>query len=302
MALNWDDLRFVLALANAGSLARAAKKLGVDHTTVGRRVEAAESSLGVRLFTRSSRGYVPTAEGEALLATIRGVESGVLALERGAQATAGEPTGTVRVTAPETFGASYLAPRLARFGQEHPALALELSAGGTVLDLGRREADVAVRFFRSEHEDLVVRRAATVVHGLYASRAYLADRPLAKASELRSHRILTALGGPGVVEAAWLARLTDAPPAFACDLTLGLLAAARAGAGVAVLPHYLGRAEPELVHVPMPDEPSETLFVTVHRDLRTTPRVRLVLDFLVAQLARDAALLTGGARPRPSRR
>jgi DNA-binding transcriptional LysR family regulator len=294
MAVNWDDLRFVLALATEGSLAKAGKRLGVDHTTVGRRVESAESALGVRLFARTAKGFVPTAEAEPLLATIRGVESGVLAIERNAHAQQEGPRGTVRVTAPETFGASYLAPRLAVLGRAHPALTVELSASGAVLDLGRREADVAVRFFKSTHEDLVVRRAGEVVHGLYASRAYLAAHPLRRPSELAEHRVLASIGGPRVPEIAWLAHLAPGvQPAFACDLTIGLLAAVRAGAGVAVLPHYLAGDDDALVHVPMPDEPREPIWITVHRDMRATPRVRATVDFLVAQLTGDRALFHG---------
>ncbi len=296
MAVNWDDLRFVLALAKEGSLARAAKKLGVDHTTVGRRIDAAESALGVRLFTRTTKGYVPTAEAEPLLDTIRGVEDGVLALERGVAKHA-TPEGTVRVTAPETFAVSYLAPRLAVFAREHPALTVELVAAGAILDLGRREADIAVRLFRSTHESLVVRRAAELAHGLYASATYLDAHPLKKPSHLREHRILTSMSGPSVVEAAWVERLTEgARPAFVCDLTMGLLAAARAGAGIAPLPRYLGDAEPTLRYLPMEGEPREAVWITVHRDLKDTPRVRVVLDFLAARLKKDRALLLGRAR------
>lgn len=294
MALNWDDLRFVLALATEGSLAKASKKLGVDHTTVGRRVESAEAALGVRLFARTAKGYVPTAEAEPLLATIRGVESGVLAIERGAHAQQEGPRGTVRVTAPETFGASYLARHLAALAREHPGLSVELSASGAVLDLGRREADVAVRFFKSTHEDLVVRRAGEIVHGLYASRDYLAAHPLRRAADLAQHRVLGSIGGPRVPEVAWLARLAPgATPVFACDLTIGLLAAVRSGAGVAVLPHYLAAGDGALVHVPMPDEPREPIWITVHRDMRSTPRVRATVDFLVSRLTADRAILRG---------
>lgn len=160
--MNWDDLRFVLALPRAGSLARAAKLLGVDHTTVGRRIEASERAFGVRLFTRTSSGYVPTAEAEDLLTKIREVEEAVLSLERRAVAQHESIEGTVRVTSPETFGVRYLAPRLAAFGREHPGLTIELVTGGAILDLSRREADIAVRFFRTQHENLVVKRVAEV--------------------------------------------------------------------------------------------------------------------------------------------
>jgi DNA-binding transcriptional LysR family regulator len=292
--MNWDDLRFVLALHKAGSLARAARELRVDHTTVGRRIEAVESDLGVRLFTRTTTGYVPTAEAERLLPDIEQVEAAVLSLERGAHASHDSLEGSVRITSGETFGACYLAPRLAAFGREHPGLTIELVTGGEVLDLARREADVAVRFFRSQHESLVVRRVAELAHALYASDDYLARRPLQSADELHEHAILTTTPGPNVVEAAWMDRITlGARPAFVSNLTTALVAAARAGAGIAVLPRYLGDPEPTLRRLPMPDEPREAIWITVHRDLKHTRRVRVVLDFLNECLQRDRGLLLG---------
>jgi DNA-binding transcriptional LysR family regulator len=292
--MNWDDLRFVLALSRAGSLARAAKALGVDHTTVGRRIEAVEADLGVKLFTRATTGYVPTAEAERLWPGLRQVEEAVLALERGAHAQHDAVEGSVRVTSSETFGACYLAPRLAAFGREHPNLTIELVAAGEVLDLARREADIAVRLFRSHHENLVVRRAGALAHGLYASKAYLAARPLKSAAELAEHPILTPSPGEKVVEALWVERLTrGARPAFVSNLTIALVEAARAGAGIAVLPRYLGDTDPSLTHLPMPDAPKEPIWITVHRDVKQARRVRTVLDFLNQQLAHDAALLSG---------
>lgn len=293
--MNWDDLRYVLALARAGSLARAAKALQVDHTTVGRRVEAAETALGVRLFTRTTTGLVPTADADRLLEPMRQVEESVHALERAADARVDRLEGKVRVTSPETFGISYLAPRLAAFGIEHPGLVVELVPAGEVLDLGRREAELAVRPFRSKHESLVVKRAGSVAYALYASRVYLARHPVRSREALADHPIA---GSPadGEVEATWLRRLSPrARPRFLSTSTLTLLAAARASAGLAVLPRYLGDADPTLRRIPMPDEPVEPLWLTVHRDLREAPRVRALLDFLAATIAADAPLLAGSA-------
>ncbi|MEO7329197.1 MAG: LysR family transcriptional regulator [Minicystis sp.] len=292
--MNWDDLRFVLALARAGSLVRAAKALKVDHTTVARRIESVETDLGVRLFTRTTTGYVPTAEAEKLLPDIAQVEEAVLTVERGAHAQDDSLTGTVRITSGETFGTRYLAPRLAAFGREHPGLTVELVTGSEILDLARREADVAVRFFRSRHEDLVVRRVAELAHALYASKAYLARRPLKSVADLRKHPILTTTPGPGVVEAAWVEKLTGgAQPAFVSTLTTALLEAARIGAGIAVLPRYLGDPEKTLRRLPMPDEPREGIWITVHRDLKHARRVRALLDFLSERLKSDRRLLLG---------
>ncbi len=297
--MNWDDLRYVLALSTHGSLARTAKTLGVDHTTVGRRVEQAERALGVRLFTRTSTGYVPTAEAERLLADLRGVEDAVLGLERSAHARKSTIDGTVRVTSGETFGCMYLAPRLAMLRREHPGLSVELHSTGKILDLARREADVAVRMFRSPHESLVVRRVGTLGYGLYASKEYLARRPIKRAVELRDHPLLSSESSPGALDAKWLDRLSSgAKPALVCDLSMALLEGCRAGAGIAVLPRYVGDREPGLTHLTtslgaIPEPPTETIWITVHKDLRDTPRVRVVLDHLAAAIAGDAKLLTG---------
>jgi DNA-binding transcriptional LysR family regulator len=292
--IDWGDIRYVLMLASHGSLARAAKEMKVDHTTVGRRVEAAERALGVRLFTRTTAGYVLTAEAEAVLSDMRGVESAVAALERGVHARTSTIEGVVRVTSPETFGCVYLAPRLTALSQKHASLTIELSSTGTILDLARREADVAVRHFRSKHASLVVRRAGSVAYGLYAGTDYLARRPLRRPSDLSNHALLTSKLGPNEVDAQWLHALSrGARPALVCELTLALLEACRAGAGVAVLPRYIGDREPGLQRVPMPNPPSEPIWITFHRDMRQTPRVRAVLDHLMACFERDAKLLAG---------
>lgn len=290
--MNWDDLRFVVALARTGSLARASRELGVNHTTVGRRIEAAEAALQTRLFSRTTTGYLLTDDGQRLLGSLQGVEEAVHVVERQAHEHHDSLEGTVRITAPETFGVSYLSPRLAAFGRRHPELTIELLPSGEVLDLGRRQAQIAVRFFRSRHENLVVRRVADVTHGLYATREYLARTPVTSARQLREHPIITATAG--VVEAAWVNKLTSGvQPRFTSNLTLALVGAAKASAGVAVLPRYLGDLEPTLEHIPMGDEPSEPVWLTVHKDLKSVPRVRVLLDFLASALMEDRRLLAG---------
>lgn len=290
-ALNWDDLRHVAALARAGSLLRTGAALGVDHTTVGRRVEAAERALGLRLFTRTAAGYVLTREGEQLIAPLRHVEDAVLTLERSVHAQRGALEGAVRVTSPETFGIAYLAARLARFGRQYPALSVELLPAGAVLDLGRSEAELAVRTFRTRHDALVVRKIGQLSYGLYASATYLARRTIKTPADLPAHPLLLPATG---VEPAWLQQLAPGVrPAFVSEVSLALAEAARADAGVAALPRFLGDQTPGLLHIPMPRPPVEPLWLTVHRDLRQTPRVRVLFDFLAATVHTDRDLLAG---------
>lgn len=284
--LDWDDLRFALALAGAGSLAKAARILGVDHTTVGRRVEAVERSLGTPLFTRTAAGYALTADGARLLDPLRAVEEAVHAVQRAAVPRTGGLTGTVRVTSPETFGATWLAPRLAEFGLAHPHLVVELAASGRVLDLGRGEADIAVRFFRSQPQNLVVRRVGDVRYGLYASPAYLTRHPYR--GDLAGHRVLAP--PPPCLEATWLAAL-GGTASYLSELTIALAAAAAVHGGITVLPRYLGDGDPRLERLPRPDEPTEAAWLTVHDDLRDTPRIRALLDFLADAFAADRGAL-----------
>jgi DNA-binding transcriptional LysR family regulator len=285
-SMNWDDLRFVAAVARDASLTTASRKLGVDHTTVGRRIATLEAELGLELFVRSPRGYRLSAEGERLLTALGRVEDAVLAVEREAGA-ASHGEGVVRVTSPETFGVAWLAPRLARIPAVQHGTRIELLPSGQVLDLVRREADVAIRSFRTKHQSLVSRRLARIGFGLYASREYLRRRPVHGAAELGRHALLFPSDG---IELAWVRKLVPgASPAFTSELSLGLREAAQADVGIAVLPRYLGDAA-GLLHLPMPDEPEETLWLTVHRDVKDAPRVRRVLEFLVAESAVDRSL------------
>ncbi|MFO0613293.1 MAG: LysR family transcriptional regulator [Polyangiaceae bacterium] len=290
--MNWDDVRFALALVDAGSLAKAAKALGVDHTTVGRRVEALEAALGARLFTRTPAGYVPTADADRLLGPMRRVEEAIHAVERRAVAQRDELEGKLRVTSPETLGVTYLAPILAELQRAHPKLVIDLVPAGEVLDLGKRQAELAVRLFRSAHKDLVVRRAGAIGYGLYASHAYLEEHRWDRRKP-EAHPFLS-VPEAGAVEATWLRRICPtARVAFTSTLSIALHAGARASAGIAVLPRYLGDRDPSLRRLPMPDEPTEPIWLTIHRDLQRTPRIRALFDFLVARLADDALLLRG---------
>lgn len=290
--VNWDDLRILSVLAREGSLSRAAVILGVNHTTVARRVSSMEKDLRVRLFVRAASGYFLTREAEMLVEPLRQVEEAVGGFERCVHAHHSGLAGVVRVTSPETLGIAYLASRLARFGREHTGLRIDLRPSGKVLDLGRREAEIAVRTFRTKSDRVAVRRAGEVGYGLYASEKYLARRPVRGRADLSTHPLLLPTDG---MELAWIRELVpEYEPAFTCEVSLGLVEAALADAGIAALPRYLGDATTGLRHVPMLKEPAETLWLTVHRDLRESPKVRAVLDFLVSTFRTDRHLLLGG--------
>ena len=289
--LNWNDLRFLVALAEQRTLSGTARKLGVDHTTVGRRAEAA---LGVRLFTRSASGYALTLDGERLLPDMQAVADSVQALRRSAQAGEGAIQGPIRVTAPETLGMTWLARQLSRFAAEHPLVTVQLDPTGALADLGRGEAELAIRNVRSTDQRLIVLHVAEVPYGLFASAACLAEHPVHAPSDLGNCPLLS--GPRRSMEGTWLGQLApSAAPSLVSDLSMALLAAAKANAGVAVLPKYLGDADPQLTYLPMPDEPSESLWLTVHEDARSIPRVRALMNFLKRSFAEADWRATGPA-------
>jgi len=290
--VNWDDVRFVLAAVRQGTLLGAARELGVEHTTVSRRIQAAENVLGAKLFARGKSGLTLTFEGQRLLEPMQQVGEAVESFMRRASAEFEDLQGSVRITSPETIGISWLAPRLATFARSTPGLRLNLDPSGQVLDLSRGQAEVALRFFRTSREGLISRKVGTITHGLYVAKSYVSRYPVRGVVDLKNHPCLST--SDNSVEAKWLSKLMGrAQPCFTSPVTIALLNAAKAGGGIAVLPRYLGDCEPDLKHISVPDEPSESIWLTVHRDLRNTPRIRAVMDYLVDQFEMERAKFAG---------
>jgi DNA-binding transcriptional LysR family regulator len=289
----------VLALAEAGSLARAARKLKVDHTTVGRRIEALECDVGIQLFTRTTNGYTLTREAEEFLPSIREIEANVLALERKAQARTEAIKGTLRITASEMLGSRFVAPRLVGFTRKHPEIRLEFLTAVHAVDLARREADVAIRLFRSQHDYLVAKRAGEFGYSLYASEEYLARRTFPnEPDDLAKHDLVNLdLGLSGPNEATWFDDLGQGGRfALVTNSTAVAFGAALGGVGITLLPCFLGDTEPRLRRVPMPNEPTRSVWLTVHKDLRRSPPIRAILDYLTEMFRTDAQVLRYGLR------
>ena len=277
--MNWDHLRFLLALAEQGTLSAAARVLGVDHSTVGRRVDSAEAALGVRLFTRSVTGYALSPDGERLLPQMHKVAQAMHGLRRAAEQGEVSVRGPIRVTCPETLGMTWLAQRLAEFALQEPGIQVLLDPSGRVADLGVGEAEIAVRNVRSTQQRLVVQPLADVEYGLYASPHYLAQHPI-EPGFVGAH-FLAPPASPGSIEGAWLSRLApSAQPVLVSELSICLASAAQVSAGIAILPNYLGRSHPGLEQIPVPDPPRESLWLTVHEDVRKVARVRALMAYL----------------------
>jgi DNA-binding transcriptional LysR family regulator len=299
--LEWDDLRYVLAVANAGSLAGAARNLGVNHSTVLRRVSAFEKELGLRLFERLPTGYVLTAGGEELTAAARHIDDTVTSLARKLAGQDLRLSGAVRVTTTDTLMASILPEILAKFHTAHPGICIEVALSNVMLNLTKRDADVAIRPANDPPETLVGRRVAKIAFAIYASPRYLAKHR--KTDDLAAHQWV----GPDdsladTAVAQWMrSQLPGSEIALRVDSLLGMRQAAQAGLGVTALPCYLGNTSTGLVCIHRPIAAMQTaLWILTHEDLRHTARIRAFIEFVANACGRHRPLLEGAeARPRP---
>jgi len=289
--LDWEDLHTILAVAESGSLAGAARRLGVNHTTVLRRVGGFEQRLGLRLFDRLPGGYALTAGGEEMVAAARGMAATVETLERRLAGQDLRLDGTLRVATADTLMGSILPPLLAQFRDLHPGIGLEVTTANLLANLTRRDADVAIRPVPDPPEALVGRRIAAVAFAVYAAAGHeagpddLARRPWVAPDD--------SLAGSTV--ARWMRQaVPGATIALRTDSLVGMCRAALAGLGLAALPCYLGDSAPGLVRIAVPSAPDSTaLWVLTHEDLRRTARVSAFTEFMAAALARQRDLLEG---------
>lgn len=284
---NWDDLRIFLAAARSGSLSAASRVLDSNQPTVGRRIDALEQALGVRLFQRHTQGLTLTEDGQRIVQIVEGMDSAAASLARLPQGNDDTLSGTVRIAAPEGLGVRVLAPALAEFAQRHPELDLILEPSAASADLARGEADIAVRLYRPDSQDLVVRRIRDMEFGLYAAGSYVRRYGLpTTAGVLHTHRFIGY--GKQLIdhpESRWLETLaSEARYALRSDNTLTRLTAACAGLGIAVLSPLLIVGTTLQRILPDIAPPSRTIWLVVHRDLQQAPRIRVAMEFLAETL------------------
>ena len=297
----WSDFKIVLALGRAGSVAGAARALGVDNSTVSRRLAALEEALGARLVLRGGRELGLTAEGRTALAAAEAVEAAVADATRTIRSAKLEVAGVVSVTCASglvTIITRLLQPLLAR----QPLLSIELSADNRTVDLARGEADIAVRMFRPTETGLVARRAIELGWAAYASKIYLAEcRTPASAAELGQHRlVLYTEAMHRVPGPRWLEDNRGAAKiAMRADNTEVAGHAIASGMGIGVVPCFAGDARPELVRVFPEPVASASGWLVYHETLRDAARVRAALEVLSELFDTHAALFSGTPHRRP---
>ena len=286
--MDWDDLKIAQAIARHGSLNAAARALGTTQPTISRRLDALEQCIGANLFERAASGLSPTPLCAGLIESLNHMEEGALAIERRIAARDTGLQGRITVTSLAWFGDDILAPLLARFSGRHKLVTIDLINDPRRFNLSRREADVALRIGSFHQEYLIERKVGDVSYGLYASADYLDRHGRPKfLNGCAGHRVTSLVESPEkVIHMEWLKAI--APRAHPILRTNGIqshIATAEAGEAMAVLPRVVADRRSLLVRIepPLP-EPCNTVKLGVHPDMRDTPRIRALIDFLAAEL------------------
>ena len=282
--INWDNLRYVLMVANKGSVAAAARELDVNRTTVLRRINTFQENLACRIFDRGDSGYVLTPEAEKMINAAREVENTLFDMQRQIAGHELKLEGELRVTTTDSFMLSMLGPHLATFRQKHPYIVVDLLATNSILDLHRRDADVAIRPTRQPEANLVGRRLCDVEFGVYAAPEFLPDMTGDNIFSERWIGFADSLLSTPV--GAWFdATIPTVNICLRCDSFVAIRIAAESGMGLALLPVFLGEASPTLVRLEAPTRELTTgLWILTHPDLVRSARVHAFIDHFSAAL------------------
>lgn len=285
---DWNDLRAFLAVARIGRLTVAAQRMGIDHSTLSRRISALEAALGTRLFDRRPTGFVLTARGERLLVDAERMETMAMNLRSHLDDGSDAVTGTVRLGSPEGFGTYFLASRLAALAAAQPSLELELVANPRTFSLSKREADLAIGMTRPETGRLYARKLVDYSLGIYAACTYAdGQAPIRSAADLMRHEWV------GYVDdLVWTNELNYLPqispaihPRTRISNIITQMEAVRGGVGLGVLPHFMARADPGLAAILPEICLVRSYWLIAHEETRDLPKVRLLTDFLTRAAA-----------------
>lgn len=291
--MDWDNLRFFLAVARKGTIRAASVALSVNHSTVARRISAFEKKLGVRLFERLPNGYVLTATGEEMMRSAQHVEDEIVKLDRQVIGRDSQLNGVLRVTMPGALATNLLMPDIAAFTKLYPNIHLELACSSEEFNLRKREADIAIRFTSNPPDYLVGRKILRPAGGVYASHEYLKyhnpDQHPDKLNWIGWDEINTH------TQRYMESRFSLSPVTHKLDDLLAHLEAVKLGMGIAILPCFLADPIDSLQRLeifPLSAKCGE-LWILTHEDLRSTARVRAFIDFMLEVFERHSDLLEG---------
>ncbi len=291
--MNWDDVRFFLALARQKTLRGASKSLNVDQATVGRRIAAFESALSCRLFIRTPRAFMLSEFGEQVMAEASAMESAMQAMSRKAACGDSIPAGNVRIASTDTLATVFVIPAIQRLREQYPDITVTLLTGIGFSDISYRSVDIAIRGARPDSEELIVKRLATIDMGLYASQRYF-DRlgEPQQESGLTDHQLV-------MFPADMVPRHRQNLCGFAvnsqqvvleCNTQLLMQSAIKRGIGIGLLSTFLANCDPQLIPVfPEKRDPVD-IWLVLHPDLQKVARIRAVITALEQCFAEETRL------------
>ena len=288
---DWDKLRIFHAVAEAGSFTHAGHELGLSQSAVSRQISALEAELAVTLFHRHARGLILTEQGEMLYRTAHDVFTKLANARARLTDSRDKPSGDLRVSTTVGLGTIWLTPRLREFTELYPQIRVELLLTDEELDLGMREADVAIRLRRPTQPDLIQRKLFTVHNHAYASPEYVQEFGLPQTMEdLDKHKILAFGPVPSFLDdLSWLERTgrepgDPRPSSFRINSIYGLRRAVEAGLGIGVLPDYIVGDESSLIRVPLSEEgPAIDTYFVYPEEMRNSKRIAVFRDFVVSK-------------------
>ncbi|QDC01300.1 LysR family transcriptional regulator [Mesorhizobium sp. 8] len=291
--MNWDDVRIFLAVARAGQILGAAKRLELNHATVSRRLAALETALRTKLFRRLTTGSELTPAGVRFMEIAERMEADMIAARAAVAGEGEEISGPVRIGAPDGFGVAFLARRLGELTAQHRELTIQLVPVPRSFSLSRREADIAITVERPSEGRLVAGKLVDYSLGLFASRAYAERHGLPKtAAELAAHTLIgyvpDLIVSPSLDYAAEFS--ADWRSAFAISSALGQAEAVRAGAGIGILHTFIARSMPDLVPVEAVQPIRRAYWLVYHESVRPLRRVQAVADFIARAVEKERAL------------
>lgn len=294
MAMDWDKLRIFHAVAEAGSFTHAGETLNLSQSAVSRQISALEESLGTPLFHRHARGLILTEQGELLYRTAHEVFAKLAMTEAALIEAKDRPKGPLKITAPVAFGSMWLTPRMRGFLDRYPDIQVSLLLDESELDLGMRQADVAIRMTPPRQPDLVQRHLVTVSLHLYASQQYLQEHGAPQTTaELERHRLVVfgEYGHAPSPSVNWLMEIggqvgRHRPDMFTVNSVYGMLRAVESGVGIGALPDYMIGEVPTLARVlPELAGPTVDAYFVYPEELRHSKRIAVFRDYLVARVA-----------------
>lgn len=289
-AFDWDLLRSFLAVARAGKLTAAARRLKIDHSTLSRRISALEASLDTKLFNRQLSGYTLTLQGEKLLARTEEMESSVVGIQNDVAPENTQVSGVVRIGSPDGFGTSFLAPRIGELAGLHPNLDIELVAMPRSFSLSKREADIAIGLSQPSYGRLYARKLTDYELGIYTARDIGTIRAdVGKVEDLSRHPFISYIDDLIFApELDYIPSISKAiAPRLRSSSLIAQLEAAAAGACIAVLPCFLAHLDSRLIRL-LPDDVrlTRTFWMIVHSDMRDLARIRATMEFIAERVHR----------------